>query len=79
MPKYYVSSCDLKAVQVGDSPRDAAIKAFKRLAPELNGRLAPIIVVSEHGFDSYRDHDVVLSCEAVLIWAELDHLFENVE
>ncbi len=79
MPKYYVSSCDFKAVVSAPTAKEGAIKAFARDASSLKGRLSEIVVVSEHGGDSYRDEDVAFSTNFVLREAGLEHLFEDVK
>ncbi len=79
MPKYYVSSCDLKSIVAADTPKEAVIKAFQRDAANLPGQLSCITVVSEHGHESYRDHDLVFFTENILEWTNLQHLFEDVQ
>ena len=77
MPKYYVSSCDLKSVVAADTPKEGVIAAFKRDALKIEGMLSEIVVVSEHGHESYRDHDLVYSTDKVLEWAGLTEHFEG--
>ncbi len=77
MPKYYVSSCDLKSIVAAPTPKEGVIAAFKRDALKLEGKLSEIVVVSEHGHESYRNEDLVFSTDKVLIWAGLADHFQN--
>lgn len=78
MPKYYVSSCDLKSVVSAPTPKEGVILAFKRDALKVEGQLSQIVVVSEHGHESYRDEDLAYSTDKVLEWAGLTEHFEDI-
>jgi hypothetical protein len=62
MAKYYVTSGEMEVVIAGphiESAKDAACEAILSFR---NYELAPLIVVSEQGFDlSYHKQDVVFS------------------
>lgn len=58
MPKYYVSSGDLKHIITRKNTREAAIDTYRKL-PDMKkvGKLGLLTMVSERGFDSEDQDD----------------------
>ena len=52
MPKYYTESGDERVLSDQDNAREAALDLIRKTAPEKHGGLAPVVTVSETGFDS---------------------------
>lgn len=66
MAKYYVTSGELKQIIDRPTPKKAAIDAFKTLSLNPVKSLASIIIVSETGFNSNKDDDLVFSTIEIL-------------
>lgn len=52
MPKYYTESGEQRALSTKDSAREAALDLVRKTGPQRHDRLAPVVTVSETGFDS---------------------------
>lgn len=58
MPKFYVSSGDLRCTIDRENQHEAAIGAFQSLQDNPVDRLGTLTMVSEHGYDSEADDDM---------------------
>ncbi len=66
MPKFYISSGDFKQVVDRPDSKTAVYDAFQSLKGDSPMRLGIIVVVSERGFDSIVDDDMIFSTLDVL-------------
>lgn len=60
MPKYYVSSGELRVAVDENTPHQAALTVFYNLKNHPASSLGKITMVSELGFDSQADEDVYM-------------------
>jgi len=75
MPKFYVSSGNLKAVLCANDPTIAAINALL----ETNENLGRITMVSETGFDSESHDNVYFNTSYLLKKAGIEENYQDIE
>ena len=78
MPKYYVTSGDIREVLIRGSSSDAVIAVFqKAVLREPPVVLSHLVKVSEQGFESINEDDILFSTELMLKIAGIDGEFEE--
>lgn len=75
MAKYYVSSGDLRTVIDRPTPMEALVDAFRSQALNCD-HLGSLTMISETGFDEYKDETAVYPTEKLLELAQLEHEFQ---
>lgn len=75
MPKFYVMSGDLKHVMACGTPQQAVMRALTHVKVK---DLAILVKVSEIGFDSVNDNDVLFLTELMLAEAGIRSSFCHV-
>ena len=75
MPKFYVTSGDVKALRVCETAKQAVIDVLKYMDDQK--RLSHYVKVSEMGFESVNDDDIMFLTEQVLETAGIKSDFES--